>query len=265
METLKEKIHLKNNVNTYERAADENNYLNVHRYFAGEARIPTPLCHFHDSYEVVFVKRGKCCVHVKTESRTVSEGEIVFIDSFMPHFYYDSEDADVYIAVIGKSLITGLSSDEVFETFLPKTECCKKICDFIDVIWNDFKANGSLKAGIANVIAGYLKSYYKTIARTYERASETFVEVLKFIDKEFYKDITLEGLSEKFGYAPNYFSELFNKFTDMHLREYLNRRRISEVVKLKLERPEESLSKIAGECGFKSEKTFYRAYKDYKR
>ena len=34
MGKVKEKNYLKNNVNTYERAADENNYLNVHRYFA---------------------------------------------------------------------------------------------------------------------------------------------------------------------------------------------------------------------------------------
>lgn len=256
---------VKQSENVYERAPDENSFLYIkkHRQFSTETL--TQFCHFHDAFELIFVKSGTFGVRWGGRERVLSAGETAFVDSFSPHFYFDTDNCEAYIVVIGKNLIVGCDQNETFPPLLTSKECSAKICDFIDSVGDDFTANESMRAGVSNVILGLLRMYFPTVRRTYERASEAMIEVLKYIDTNFADEISLKGLSEKFGYVPNYFSDLFNKFTDMHLKEYVNRRRINEVIRLKATRPDEPLFRLATECGFKSEKTFYRAYRKYKR
>ena len=49
----------------------------------------------------------------------------------------------------------------------------------------------------------------------------------------------------------------------MSLREYVNRRRIAEVLRLKAKNPAAPLFSLALDCGYVSEKTFYRALAKY--
>ena len=85
---------------------------------------------------------------------------------------------------------------------------------------------------------------------------------MKYISEHFKEDITLQSLSSAMGYEATYLSRMFNSFFKMNLREYINRYRISEVIKR--QRSENTpLYKIAEECGYKSENTFYRAYSKY--
>lgn len=255
----------KQSENVYEPAPDESSFLYIkkHRQFSTETL--TQFCHFHDAFELIFVKSGTFGVRWGGRERILTRGETAFVDSFSPHFYFDTDHSEAYIVVIGKDLIVGFDQNETFPPLLPSEECSAKICDYIDSVGDDFTANDSMRAGVANTIMGYLRICFPTVRRTYERASETMIEVLKYIDKNFAEDLSLKGLSAKFGYVPNYFSDLFNKFTDMHLKEYVNRRRVNEVVRLKALRPDEPLFRLSTECGFKSEKTFYRAYRKYKR
>ena len=64
-------------------------------------------------------------------------------------------------------------------------------------------------------------------------------------------------------YEPTYLSRVFNKYFGLNLREYLNRYRISEYIKIKGKNPSEPNCKIAREVGFISDNTFYRALNKY--
>lgn len=246
----------------YESAADADKYLLISDFGDGDMEL-TDVAHFHDSYEIVFVLSGECGVHVNTEERVIKAGEIAFIESFAPHFYFDASSARGKVAVIGKNLLVDFNNELTFDSFLENCGCAKKIIDFLNSVCDGAGKDATLKAGIANVIMGLMKAFYPLKKRSCEKTSKTFVEILRYIDENYREDINLPALAAKFGYTPNYFSSLFNKFTHMHLREYLNRIRIKEAVKLKVGHPEQSLAGIAAEVGFASEKTFYRAYKKY--
>ncbi|MDY3846236.1 MAG: helix-turn-helix domain-containing protein [Eubacteriales bacterium] len=253
-----------NNVNYYEPEADVNGHLLIERYTQNGGLKPAALCHFHNSIEIAVIKKGKCRVHINANEKLMSEGEIAFIDSFSSHFYNSFDDTEMYIMVIDRQLVGDLEIDETFEAFLCDNGCAKNICDFIDSIYDFYSDNLFIRRGIPNIAVGMMKKFYQTVKRKKEKSEQIFIEVLKYIEETFKTDITLKALSKKFGYVPNYFSELFNKFTGMHLREYLNRRRISEACSIKKQNPCLSLSKIAYECGFSSENTFYRAYRAYR-
>lgn len=246
----------------YESAADADKYLLISDFGDGDMAL-TDVAHFHDSYEIVFVSCGECGVHVNTEERVIKAGEIAFIDSFAPHFYFDADSARGKVTVVGKNLLVDFNNGLTFEPFLENNGCAEKVIVFLNSICDVTNENATLKAGAANVILGLMRASYPLKKRSGEKTTKTFVEILRYIDEHYREDINLEALAAKFGYTPNYFSVLFNKFTHMHLREYLNRRRIMEAVKIKAEHPEQSLAGVAADVGFISEKTFYRAYKKY--
>ena len=88
---------------------------------------------------------------------------------------------------------------------------------------------------------------------------------MRYVSENFKKPLSLEGLAREFGYTENYFSSLFNRYAGMNLREYLNRRRLSEVLSRQKISPEIPLYRLVLEAGFESQNTFYRALKRYGR
>lgn len=250
---------------TYESQADADRYLYVEKIHVSQTECWTSIAHFHDSIEFIFVVNGSYGVHINAEEQVLQSGEGAFIDSFVPHFYFAQGEAEGYAVVIGRQLIFNDTPEDTFQCFLGKNECFPRIISFVEAIGEFASLNDEIKVGFANTIVGLLRGFCPIQRRSISRISQTFVQVLQYINRNFRENITLKSLAARFGYDPNYFSLLFNKFTDMHLKEYLNRRRINEVMKIKVSDPSRSLAGIAFECGFLSEKTFYRAYKQYKK
>ena len=113
------------------------------------------------------------------------------------------------------------------------------------------------------MFAGLLYEFGPSQERKENKTARAFSEVLRYLNAHYREEITLSSLAARFSYAENYFSALFNDFTGMSLREYVNRRRIAEVLRLKAKNPAASLFSLALDCGYVSEKTFYRALAKY--
>ena len=90
------------------------------------------------------------------------------------------------------------------------------------------------------------------------------ISVLDYINKNSDKELTLKTLAIKFGYAPSYFSALFNKFVNMSFTDYLNYARYTKAKEIiRLEGC--TATDIAMKCGFGSMNTFYRAKKKFEK
>jgi AraC-like DNA-binding protein len=84
-------------------------------------------------------------------------------------------------------------------------------------------------------------------------------DILLYINEHFTEDLTLNSLSERFGYSPQYFSRLFHRYMKVNLTEYINVARVNYAKKqLTLGK---NVAEIAFESGFGSMPSFYRAYK----
>ena len=252
----------------YEKEADENGHLYFDKYVITAASPRASFAHFHDSVEFIFVREGRYEAHVNGQSRLLCAGEFSFADSFTPHFYREAGDAIVYAVVIDKKLFTGDPfSARVFTPFPEiSAENFAAVMRFFDCVEPLIFAQASteIKSGFANLLLGMLCRFCDMQEKKENKTAKVFVEALKYLNEHFREEITLSFLAAKFSYAENYFSTLFNDFTGMSLREYVNRRRIGEVLRIKAQQSDRSLFSIALDCGFTSEKTFYRAYAKYK-
>lgn len=254
------------NIELYEKAADETGHLYFEKYLLNSEDATAGFAHFHDSVEFIFVREGEYFAHVGTAQKNLQAGEAAFVDSFTPHFYRALGKATVYAAVIDKRLF---SSDKistlVFDAFpvLPK-EGFDAIMRFFDAVEPYVGASDEIKSGFSDMLAGLLYRFCPAHEKKEDKATRTFAEVLKYLNAHFCENVTLADLAARFYYSENHFSALFNSFTGMSLREYVNRRRIAEILRRKAQDSGKSLFSLALDCGYVNEKTFYRAYAKYK-
>lgn len=252
-------------VEFYEKAADESGHLYFARYDISDGDNRPYFPHFHDSPEFILVREGTYLVHVGAQERLLHAGEIAFVDSFVPHFYRTAGKATVYALVIDKNLFSVETlSSRVFPPFpAVSAENFDVIMRYFDACTPYISANRQTKCGFSDMFAGLLYEFCPSQERKENKTARAFSEVLRYLNAHYREEITLSSLAARFSYAENYFSALFNDFTGMSLREYVNRRRIAEVLRLKAKNPAASLFALALDCGYVSEKTFYRALSKY--
>ena len=255
----------------YERIADTEGYFKIFKY----DKKSCPPAHMdtyklHNSIEIIFVTNGRFQVKVRDDEYVLNSGEGVYIDKLVPHHTaqkIDVGELDCYVFIFAPKYVSAVSGldNNTFETFLEKTEGFCEIIQLLEWAFSHRKSfNEEIKSGVATTLLGLLKNYYKMHPKQYTKQAKLLLEIVVYIDNNYFRNITLEGLSQHFGYEKTYLSKLLNKFLGMNLREYLNRRRIVGVNKIKKRNPDMPLLKISEECGFESPNTFYRAYSKYK-
>lgn len=93
--------------------------------------------------------------------------------------------------------------------------------------------------------------------------NEKFNQVLKYIDKNYMYDITLEQLADIAGYSKYHFSRIFKQYNSVSYIQYINARRTKAAETLLLD-PEIPITEVAMRSGFSSLTTFNRIFKDIK-
>ena len=214
-------------VEFYEKAADESGHLYFARYDISDGDNRPYFPHFHDSPEFILVREGTYLVHVGAQERLLHAGEIAFVDSFVPHFYRTAGKAAVYALVIDKNLFSVETlSSRVFPPFpAVSAENFAVIMRYFDACAPYISANRQTKCGFSDMFAGLLYEFCPSQERKENKTARAFSEVLRYLNAHYREEITLSSLAARFSYAENYFSALFNDFTGMSLREYVNRRR----------------------------------------
>jgi AraC-like DNA-binding protein len=86
-------------------------------------------------------------------------------------------------------------------------------------------------------------------------------KMIKYINRNYSKKITLEKLAKETSYNPNYVSQLFKSHLDINFYEYLTRIRLREAT-LELGRSENKISEIALSNGFSDIKAFTSAFRE---
>jgi len=248
----------------YEKKADRNSYLYFNKVTEGnkmEGR-----AHFHDSIELVIMCEGSCSIYINGEECVLGEGDCAFIDRFDVHYYRYREKCNYYVFLVSEKFLNASNGFDKnrLAAFLPRCEKFDKIRNLVEsayLLWET--GNETYRSGLANILLGVLSGQYPMIKREIKGEVKVLVDTLLYLNENFDKDITLEHLSDKFGYSKNYFSTLFNRFAGMNLREYINQRRICEFERLRIKETGQPMYALAHQCGFNSLKTFYRAYEKY--
>ena len=244
--------------NTYEWFSDETEYFRCSEMINVYV---TP--HFHGSWEFIFVAEGRLRALLDGEEYLAETGDILFIPGFVVHCIPEVEKNRCFSIVFSGNFRKTFDEEygKVFEYLLKnRGEKTAGVFRFIEACLRNFSAfNVCEKHGFADMFLGMLAEIYPLKSEEKKPSERIIVNVLRYIDRHFAQNITVQNVAEKFGYSKNYLSHLFNKYTGMGFCDYLSRARIVAAMKRLEEDNERNVTDVAMECGFNSMNTFYRA------
>lgn len=90
--------------------------------------------------------------------------------------------------------------------------------------------------------------------------NEGFIKIIDYINENFYKEITIQTLSQDFMINSNYISQLFKKEVGITFTDYITNLRIDYAKEL-LRETKFSLEEIANKCGYTDYFYFIRVFK----
>ncbi len=235
--------------------------------------------HLHNEYEFLKVNRGEMrCVTLEREF-TLLEGDILFVNKYVPHStYYETDhthstllqfrlpsESDSIFRYVSrfKSL-----SDTPLYLFKSDADESAEIQSSVEIIvkeylskkpfWNDYVYNQML------MLLTSLKRQGITSEGVGKRADgiNKLRPVLEYIDESFGEGLSTSVLSTKFSFNEQYFCRLFKSIVGTSPMNYINFVRVCKAEKLL--KSGLSLLEIANEVGFSSLSYFNRVFKKFK-
>ena len=259
----------------YEKYADTDKYC----YFI-EANEPSVAglvheiaCHphFHKNVEFLFVTKGTQHAMIGGEKIVAEEGDILYVDTFEPHSFADDAGVEGYVLVVSLwylNCFQKLFENQRFPRVLRDKEKNAEIISFIKEWKGKYRKGRYLEDAYeifvdANRLFLMMKNAYGILPRQKNNNQSVILDILQYLEKHYKEKVTVKEIAKTLGYTKEYCSQVFNYYMGESFRRYLNRIRVYKFQELYRERGADiSIIHLAFECGFDSQSTFYRAYKD---
>ncbi len=228
--------------------------------------------HLHQFSEIVYVKEGELSVTVDGIKETARKNDIVFIGAFRTHTLKSSPDAQIWICVFSNDFINDfMTKGDIYYTgersvFTP-SEMTREffVSKFIDSAEKFLDYNApvfrSMRAGIYAVYEEYTRLVPSLALPKNTEKRSVINQTLKHIYKNFKSPISLVSVARDLGYNPEYISHALSAIDGMNFRYLVNSFRV-EYAKSLLLTSKRTIPDISEECGFASERSFHRVFKN---
>lgn len=110
----------------------------------------------------------------------------------------------------------------------------------------------------------YITKYFSLFLYKMENLTQRIEEIMS--EKQLFRspDITIQDLAVELATNRFYVSRAINKDFGMSFTQYMNLKRIEFSIQLMKLHPRMKMDEVATECGFVSEKAFFRKFKEIK-
>ena len=231
----------------------------------GGAQVPDSFPeHLHPQAELVFVFSGRVVMRVDGRERLLLPGSLCLCFPGVTHGYVRSQDAQALMLIFSPALIAEFSA--LLTGRRPENPVLPAAALPEDVAPCARRLVEELAGGADElVLRGYLQVI---LARTLprmplgeRRGEETGVvyRLLQYLSIHFAEPLTLDDLARALCVSPSHLSHTFSRRLGTSFRAYVNALRIDQACTL-LRRTDYSITRIAFECGFETQRTFNRAF-----
>lgn len=227
--------------------------------------------HFHKNVEFLFITKGVQHATIGGEKVSAEAGEILYVDTFEPHSFANDAGVEGYVLVVSLwyfECFQRLFENQRFPRVMRDKEKNAEIISFIKEWKGKYRKERYLEDAYeifvnANRLFLLMQKAYGTTARQKKNNESVILDILNYLEKHYKENITIKEIAKTLGYTKEYCSQVFNYYMGESFRKYLNRIRIYKFQELYHEHiANTSIINLAFECGFDSQSTFYRAYKE---
>ncbi|MFR1984212.1 MAG: helix-turn-helix transcriptional regulator [Christensenellaceae bacterium] len=220
--------------------------------------------HFHSAVEFIFMEKGYAEVNVG-ERRLLSAARPASRTA-LRHSYVDNPDNLVYVFLGDRNYFDPFfreRSGRVFPRFFPFSDFgfLQTLYGLCGLPRGDGAASRTVFGGAAQILLASLAEKIPLVKRENDKQSAFVCEILKYAQSHVEEELSLSVLSDRFGYSREHLSRILHKYLTETWNAYVNGLRVQKAEALLKADEEKNVLKIAYECGFDSQNTFYRAYK----
>lgn len=239
--------------------------------------------HYHDELELLYVSKGSLICIIDDKPTAARAGQIIFINSRIPHWTKTPEEGCEYILMqIGaESLFYGsamrktataylyslLQKSSVPLQLIEDSECCR-------IIEEAYRQSRERGKGCVYFILSSVYYIFGVLEREGclsgsaelpdDQAVRKLIPALEYMNEHYAKqELSLETVSGVLGLNPAYFCRLFKRGTGHSFTEYLNFLRVSKSEEL-LRNSSLSILDISLDVGFSSVSYYNRVFKKVK-
>lgn len=234
--------------------------------------------HYHNEYEMIFVRSGHAVLSVQERTYQLKAGTIAFISCYEDHAIMASEDYKrFYVIIYPQGLDQLIDDPRLGSVFRNRPQGFIHIFDvsdemgkfdrlFFDIV-REFQAEEDYSL---ELLSGYLKEILINVLRRYPNAfpiasSDIDAEIYRIqmlIDKNCASELRISEIAVEHFVSPQYLSRCFKKRTGYSPKQYLTNARIS-LAKSMLVNTNLPVQVIAFKCGFSDVNNFIRIFKKH--
>lgn len=235
-----------------------------------------PVQHYHDGYEIYLQLDGKRYLFYDNICYTLERGDMAIFKPFDIH-YAESRDADYYeryVLNFQEDVLSSILSESELHFLLEKINGCvihlneeqtAKLCEYFNRAEEYSKQNGFfarklLNTAVFQLILKTMEYTEGSLAVTGKQIEPNIIKALRYIDKHYTNNISLDDIAQKAHMSKFYFCRKFHSTTGATVLEYLNNVRLTKVHNLLLS-TQMSIDEIAAATGFSSAVNLTRAFK----
>lgn len=223
--------------------------------------------HLHESIEMVFVTEGSVELGVGQELYHLEEGDLGIVFPNIIHHY------QVFGA--GRNRAIYLFAEPAFFSFYIEElqNCCPKIPVIkkenvsadIEYVINQLarqeEYNGRLAKAYMQMILAHVFTDMEIIPKESVGIDDIIYNAVEYVAKNFRDEITLEKMAYDLCISKYVLSRMFAKTFHCNFSKYVNGVRLNHAQAL-LQDSKESITNIALDCGFESQRTFNRVFRE---
>lgn len=223
--------------------------------------------HIHQFCEIIYVFSGALDLTVDGAHYQLSEGEISVITPFQMHEIHSIGKARFWMCVFSTNCVPdhNLEIDFFRAGETPLFSASELLRSQINALIKKLKHPIKITEGVVpRAIKSVLYSAFCEFCETVEKEGkkkkrDVLSAIFLYVNEHYLERITLISVGKALGYNPKYLSQCLSSIPDMSFTILLNSLRIDRAKNLLLG-TNYTVEKIAFECGFENEQSFYRTF-----
>ena len=226
-----------------------------------------PSGHYHDHYEIYYLKKGNVRYFINESVYDVNEGDVVLIPPHVIHktaSLLDKGAERILISFTNKFIVYP-RNDKIFSCFDVSYFKNAQIGEIVEKAADEFFNRDCYSD---EMIAGYIREIIVKLNRLSGEkihhdvswSNSVLQDAVHFICENYDKELTLSGIAKMFAMSESHFSRQFKVYTGFGVAEYISIVRIKNAEKL-LVNTNLPVTEIAQNCGFNSSSYFAAVFK----
>lgn len=250
--------------------------------YPGQADVPW---HWHEEIELMYVVRGKVRCAVKERRFLVQEGEALFINSGVPHSFYQEgmESYEEYDIVFHPRLLYGDVGSVFYEKYLSVLIRCGDLSGYVFRGEQEWQREVIRRLRSAVELCGEEREFYESgvreelmhictellrrnpdktclVRKTSSLWTERAEQMLDYFHQHFQEKVTLDELAAQASLCKRECQRIFRAVLGITPTEYFEQYRLGMAVN-RLLATDDTVSEIAQNSGFQSSSYFSKLFR----